>query len=94
MNETLQEGVQLAKDINDLLKADKPNCDVVICTPFIHLASVAPVLDKEIVGLGAENCADKEKGAYTGEVSAAIRRRKWFGTSMSARHILGLEVKK
>ena len=36
MNETLQEGVQLAKDINDLLKADKPNCDVVICTPFIH----------------------------------------------------------
>ena len=72
MNETLQEGVQLAKDINDLLKADKPNCDVVICTPFIHLASVAPVLDKEIVGLGAENCADKEKGAYTGEVSATM----------------------
>ena len=72
MNETLQEGVQLAKDINDLLKADKPNCDVVICTPFIHLASVASVLDKEIVGLGAENCADKEKGAYTGEVSAAM----------------------
>ena len=72
MNETLQEGVQLAKDINDLLKADKPNCDVVICTPFIHLASVATVLDKEIVGLGAENCADKEKGAYTGEVSAAM----------------------
>lgn len=72
MNETLQEGVQLAKDINDLLKADKPNCDVVICTPFIHLVSVAPVLDKEIVGLGAENCADKEKGAYTGEVSAAM----------------------
>lgn len=72
MNETLQEGVQLAKDINDLLKADKPNCDVVICTPFIHLASVVPVLDKEIVGLGAENCADKEKGAYTGEVSAAM----------------------
>ena len=72
MNETLQEGVQLAKDINDLLKADKPNCDVVICTPFIHLASVTPVLDKEIVGLGAENCADKEKGAYTGEVSAAM----------------------
>lgn len=72
MNETLQEGVQLAKDINDLLKADKPNCDVVICTPFIHLASVVPVLDKEIVGLGAENCADKEKGAYTGEVSASM----------------------
>lgn len=72
MNETLQEGVALATEINDALKADKPNCDVVICTPFIHLASVANVLDKDLVGLGAENCADKEKGAYTGEVSAAM----------------------
>lgn len=72
MNETLQEGVALAKEINESLKAEKPNCDVVICTPFIHLASVAGVLDAELVGLGAENCADKEKGAYTGEVSAAM----------------------
>ena len=72
MNETLQEGIALAKEINDSLKAEKPNCDVVICTPFIHLASVAQVLDAEGVVLGAENCADKEKGAYTGEVSAAM----------------------
>ena len=72
MNETLQEGVALATEINDSLKAEKPNCDVVICTPFIHLASVAEVLDAEGVALGAENCADKAKGAYTGEVSAAM----------------------
>lgn len=72
MNENLQEGVALAKEINETLKADKPNCGVIICTPFIHLASVAQVLDQDIVALGAENCADKEKGAYTGEVSAAM----------------------
>ena len=72
MNETLQEGVALATEINNALKADKPNCDVVICTPFIHLASVANVLDKDLVKLGAEDCANKEKGAYTGEVSAAM----------------------
>lgn len=72
MNETLQEGIALAKEINEALTADKPNCDVVICTPFIHLASVAPVLNQSVVALGAENCADKEKGAYTGEVSAAM----------------------
>lgn len=72
MNETLQEGIALAKEINETLTADKPNCDVVICTPFIHLASVAPVLNQDVVALGAENCADKEKGAYTGEVSAAM----------------------
>ncbi|WP_314662977.1 BT_3928 family protein [Prevotella aurantiaca] len=72
MNETLQEGIALATEINNALKADKPNCDVVICTPFIHLASVANVLDKDLVKLGAEDCANKEKGAYTGEVSAAM----------------------
>ena len=72
MNMNLQDGVALAKEINEALVADKPNCDVVICTPFIHLASVAQVLNAEVVGLGAENCADKEKGAYTGEVSAEM----------------------
>nr|MBP7472917.1 triose-phosphate isomerase [Prevotella sp.] len=72
MNENLQEGVALAKDINETLKADKPNCGVIICTPFIHLASVAQVLDQNVVALGAENCADKVKGAYTGEVSASM----------------------
>ena len=72
MNENLQEGVALAKEINEACKADKPNCGVIICTPFIHLASVAQVLDQDVVALGAENCADKEKGAYTGEVSAAM----------------------
>ena len=72
MNLNLQEGVALAKEINEALVQEKPNCDVIICTPFIHLASVAQVLDANVVGLGAENCADKEKGAYTGEVSAAM----------------------
>ena len=72
MNLNLQEGLALAKEVNDALAADKPNCDVIICTPFIHLASVAGVLDSQLVGLGAENCADKEKGAYTGEVSAEM----------------------
>lgn len=72
MNKTLQEGVALAKDLNAALTADKPVCDVVICTPFIHLASVNNEIDKSIIDLGAENCADKVSGAYTGEVSAAM----------------------
>ena len=72
MNMNLQDGIALAKELNETLKADKPNCGVVICTPFIHLASIAQFLDQNIIGLGAENCADKEKGAYTGEVSAEM----------------------
>ena len=72
MNMNLQEGVALAKELNEVLTAEKPNCDVVICTPFIHLATVAQFLNQDIIGLGAENCADKVKGAYTGEVSAEM----------------------
>lgn len=72
MNKTLQEGVALATELNATLQSDKPNCEVIICTPFIHLASVAGVIDNNLIGLGAENCADKESGAYTGEVSASM----------------------
>ena len=72
MNMNLQDGIELAQAVNDSLKADKPNCEVVICTPFIHLASVNGHLDKSLVKLGAENCADKAAGAYTGEVSAEM----------------------
>jgi triosephosphate isomerase len=54
------------------LKGEKLNCDVIIGTPFIHLASVASSIDTNVIAVSAENCADKESGAYTGEVSAAM----------------------
>lgn len=72
MNKNLQEGIELAASLNEVLAADKPNCDVIICTPFIHLAKVSEIIDHSVIGLGAENCADKASGAYTGEVSAEM----------------------
>ncbi len=72
MNTTLEEGVELANQINSLLKGKTVNCDVVVCVPFTHLTSVNAVLESELVKLGAENCSEHEKGAYTGEVSAAM----------------------
>ena len=58
--------------MDEALKGKTPNCDVIIGTPFTHLASVAAAIDTNKIGVAAENCADKEKGAYTGEVSAAM----------------------
>ena len=72
MNTTLQEGIELAKAVNEALKTRTANCDVVIVVPFTHLASVNAVIDTDKLGLSAENCADKASGAYTGEVSAAM----------------------
>jgi len=72
MNTTLPEGLALAKGLNEALKGKNTNCDVVIGTPFTHLAYIADAIDTTKIGVAAENCADKEKGAYTGEVSAAM----------------------
>ncbi len=72
MNTTVQEGIALAGEVMDALKNTPHNCDVVICTPFTHLMPVAGIIDQNILGLGAENCADHTSGAYTGEVSAQM----------------------
>ncbi|MBQ2322275.1 MAG: triose-phosphate isomerase [Bacteroidales bacterium] len=72
MNNTLEEGVKLAKDVNAILEKEAPKCTVILGTPFIHLADVVRSVNNKLVKVSAENCADKEKGAYTGEVSAAM----------------------
>ncbi|MDR2804727.1 MAG: triose-phosphate isomerase [Dysgonamonadaceae bacterium] len=72
MNKTLQEGAELAQELQTALSGKKVNCEVVICPPFIHLTAVSALIDTKTVKLGAQNCADKASGAYTGEVSAAM----------------------
>jgi triosephosphate isomerase len=72
MNTTLPEGLALAKGLNDALRGKTLKCDVVIGTPFTHLASIAAAIDTNRIGVAAQNCADKDKGAYTGEVSVGM----------------------
>lgn len=93
MNTTLDEGVELANNVNTLLKDKKANCEVIVCVPFTHLTSVNAVIEPELVKMGAENCSEHAKGAYTGEVSASMvkstgaeyvilghsERRQYFG---------------
>ena len=45
------------------------NVGLIVAPPFTHLASVAEALKGSKVELSAQNCADHEKGAYTGEVA-------------------------
>ncbi len=72
MNKTLQEGVALAAELKSVLAGQKPNCDVIIGTPFIHLATVSELVKGTVIKVAAQNCADKESGAFTGEVSASM----------------------
>ncbi|MBR5018668.1 MAG: triose-phosphate isomerase [Bacteroidales bacterium] len=72
MNTTVTEGIALAEAIvaqsNELPKGVK----LVVAPPFTHLTAVAQVLKGSAVALSAQNCADQPKGAFTGEVSAAM----------------------
>ena len=72
MNTTVPEGIELAKAVVAKSGEVPAGVKLIIATPFPHLYPVAEVVKGTAVSLSAENCADKEKGAYTGEVSAAM----------------------
>ena len=69
MNTTVPEGVELAKAVVEKAKDLPANVELVVAPPFTHLALVAEALKGSKVKLSAQNCADHEKGAYTGEVA-------------------------
>ena len=91
MNNTASEGVALVKAIAPLVK--DATCDVVVCVPAIDIPAVSEALKGTNIMLGAENVHFAEKGAYTGEISAAMlkeygvkyviighsERRQYFG---------------
>ena len=72
-NTNLQEGVELAKAVNELVvsKGDK-DVVVVLGTPFTHLTKVVESVDNKRIGVSAQNCGAEAKGAFTGEVSAEM----------------------
>ncbi|GAJ00559.1 unnamed protein product, partial [marine sediment metagenome] len=70
MNTTLQEGIELAKRVNELTKTGTPPAEIIVAPPFIHLTEMSSVLTH--VKLSAQNCASESSGAYTGEVSAGM----------------------
>ena len=72
MNKTLQEGIQLAIEVDKLVGELKNNdVKVILAPPFIHLTEIKKAL-KSGIGIAAQNCASETSGAYTGEVSAAM----------------------
>jgi triosephosphate isomerase len=74
MNMTYDEGRKLTSEIVNMYK-DEAISDVVVVlnTPYPHLQSVKKLIgDTKGIFLGAQNCSDKEAGAFTGEVSAKI----------------------
>ena len=73
MNLVPEEGLALTRQ---LIELEVPaGVKVVLCPPFIHLAIVEPLVrNTPGFALGAQNCHQEDKGAYTGEVSAKMLR--------------------
>ena len=72
MNTVPAEGVELAKNIV-AGKGEVCQCvNFIVCPPFTHLSEVINVVRGTGIAVGAQNCAAEAKGAYTGEVSAAM----------------------
>ena len=70
MNKTPTEAKELVALLAPLV--ENPDVDVVYCVPAIDIIPVGEAIKGTNVQLGAENVSDQDKGAYTGEVSAAM----------------------
>ena len=70
MNMTPSEAVKLVEELKPLVKND--DVDVVFCVPAIDIVPVVEACKGTNIEVGAENMYFEEKGAYTGEISAAM----------------------
>jgi len=69
MNTTVPEGIELAKAVVAKSVEVPAETKLIIATPFTHLFPINELVKGTAVSLSAENCADKAKGAFTGEIS-------------------------
>jgi triosephosphate isomerase (TIM) len=75
MNMNLSDGLLLAEEINNYFQLHpSKRAEAVLCTPFIHLASVSEILKTGTVSIGAQNCASEPSGAFTGDISCEMIR--------------------
>lgn len=69
MNNNLEEAIQLATKVNEVNA--QQDAQLILIPPFPYLKTVVEIVDDSIL-VGAQNCAQHDKGAYTGEVSASM----------------------
>ncbi len=92
MNMTPSEAEKLIGELKTTLKG-KNGCDIVVCVPFVDIATAVNATKGTSIKVGAQNVHFKKNGAYTGEISADMlkecgaeyvvighsERRQYFG---------------
>ncbi len=70
MNNTMAESKALLEELIPLVK--DAAADVVVCVPFTDIYYVSSLVKGTNIKVGAQNVAWADKGAFTGEISAAM----------------------
>lgn len=92
MNMTPAQTTALIEELKPLV-AGKNGCEIVICVPFVDIAAAKAATEGTNIRVGAQNVHYEAKGAFTGEISAAMlvecgceyvvighsERRQYFG---------------
>ncbi len=92
MHTTIPEGLRLVAAMADRLAELSRDVDVILCPPFMSIYPIYQLLMDTPIALGAQDLHWEPKGAYTGEISAAMlqpfcryvivghsERRQYFG---------------
>ncbi len=72
MNTTLAEGMELTKSVIEKSITVPKAIELVLIPPFTSINEITKLTKGTAVKVGAQNCAEWVKGAYTGEVSATM----------------------
>ena len=92
MNMTPSETGAFIRELAPMVEG-KDKCDIVLCVPFVDIATAVEAAKGTNIKIGAQNVHFKESGAYTGEISGAMlketgveyvivghsERRQYFG---------------
>ncbi|MSO89519.1 MAG: triose-phosphate isomerase [Rhodospirillaceae bacterium] len=72
MNGSRREAIALAESVAARVTREPPQCKVLVCPPATLLHEVAVALRGRAVAVGGQDCHAQSRGAFTGDVSAAM----------------------
>ena len=72
MNKTASEAVKTLNELKEKVKKFEGKLEIAICPTFTSLDRAVQTVKGSNIKIGAQDISDKESGAFTGEISAAM----------------------